>query len=507
MISIGLLKLCFRPQVMEGIAKHPFDDIMDLPKDTAYPAIEDIPWPDLNLECNGLLNSEVGLSYIETPGMSPLKNQHESRDLHPLSNNGEGTQFSPNEVSSISRVENKADYHSFCADIDSIVNSEDGLVASVMLGCPESNTEKSKPRVENSDENSARRSTFDEHLIANNPTCSPQTCPSIQADKIPMNPDPVANMALPPHYSSSTPPSPLARPLMSRKDDDIQGDALMLQIEDITGPTTSHDFLSKLQPPAFEKQDVGGASIFNSVKATTLQTSLPLLPLPSVTSSTIAPSAAPSSPSSSQNNDKRITDANNVNTFSTTTEIDVSRNAALSSIFLQHEVPQSLFKGYLLARFPLNLAHKLETTRQGRVQKRTIMIAKTKSGFSLGGNNSEVTEAARVKLTPSKLRSDGANSAGHSLEVVIEPKHKESSTRSIEVAASEGGQLLRIPSRQERMAQQRAPVPKHPMKIKCPMCKLMYKHKGTLMRHLITKHEYYDDIDIIPLHTSLDAYA
>ena len=487
---------------MEGIAKHSFDDIMDLPKDTAYPAIEDIPWPDLNLECPSLLNSEVGLSYIETPGMSPSKNQHESRNLQPLSNNGEATQFSPNEASSISRDENKADYYSLCADIDSIVNSEDGIVASVMLGCPESYIGKSKPRVENSDENSARRSTFDEHLIANNPTCAPQTRPSIQADEIPMNPDPVANMALPPHYSSSTPLSALARPSMSRKDDDNQGNALMLQIEDITGPTTSHDFLSKLQPPAFEKQDVGEARVFNSVNATTLQTSFPLLPLPSV-----APSPPTRLTSSLQNNDKRIIDANNVNTFSTTTEIDVSRNAALSSIFLQHEVPQSLFNGYLLARFPLNLAHKLETTRQGRVQKRTIMIAKTKSGFSLGGNNSEVTEAARVKLTPSKLRSDGANSAGHSLEVVIEPKHKESSTRSTEVAASEGGQLFRIPSRQERMAQQRAPVPQHPMKIKCPMCKLMYKHKGTLMRHLITKHEYYDDIDIIPLNTSLDAYA
>ena len=491
---------------MDRMPKHPFDDLMELPIDTAYPAIEDMPWPDFNLECPGLLNSEIGLSYIETPDMSLFKNQVESGDLHPLSNNGEGTQFSPNEVSSISRDGNKADYHSFCADIGSIVNNEDGLVASVMLDCPENNMGKSKPRVEKKYENSARRSTFDEHLIVNNPTCSPQTRPSIQADKIPMNPDPVANMALPPHYSSSTPTSPLARPSMSRKDDDNQGDALMLQIEDITGPTTSHDFLSKLQPPAFEKQDVGGA-----VKATTLQTSLPLLPLPSVTGSTIAPSVAPSSPirfpSSSQNNDKRITDANNVNTFSTTTEIDVSRNAALSSIFHQHEVPQSLFTGYLLARFPLNLAHKLETTRQGRVQKRTIMIAKTKSGFSLGGNNSEVTEAARVKLTPGKLRSDGANSDGHSLEVVIESKHKESSTRSIEVAASEGGQLFRIPSRQERMAQQRAPVPQYPMKIKCPMCKLTYKHKGTLMRHLITKHEYYDDIDIIPSNTSLDAYA
>ena len=150
-ISIGLLKLCLRPQVMEGIAKHPFDDIMDLPKDTAYPAIEDIPWPDLNLECPSLLNSEVGLSYIETPGMSPLKNQHESRNLQPL----EATQFPPNEASSISRDENKADYYSLCADIDSIVNIEDGIVASIMLGCPESNIGKSKPRVENSDENSA----------------------------------------------------------------------------------------------------------------------------------------------------------------------------------------------------------------------------------------------------------------------------------------------------------------------------------------------------------------
>ena len=496
---------------MDGMPKYPFDDLMELPKDIAYPAIEDMPWPDFNLELPGLLNSEIGLSYIETPEMPLMKNQLESGGHQPLSNNSEGTQFSPNEASSISRAENKAEYHSFWTDIGSIVNSEDGLVASVMLDCPESYMGKRKPRDEKYYENSACRSTFDEHLIAKDPTGSPQSCPSIQAENVPTNTDIVANMAFSPHYSSSTQlPSPV-RPSMSPIDGDNQDDGLMLQIEDISGPpTTSHDLLSQLQPPAFEKQDVGGASTFNSVKATTPETSLMLLPLPSVISSTI-PSVAPSSrirfPSPSHNKDKRIIEAYNVNTISTTTEIDsVSRNGALSSIFLQHEVPRSLFKEYLLARFPLNLAHKLETTRQGRVQKRTIMIAKTKSDCSLGGNNSEVNEEARVKLTPSKLRSDGVNSDGHSLEVVIEPKHKESSTRSIEVAASEGGQLFRIPSRQERMAQQRAPVPQHPMKIKCPMCKLTYKHKGTLMRHLITKHEYYEDIDIIPSNTSLDAY-
>ena len=498
---------------MDGIpANHPFDGLMEISKDTAYsPSIEDIPWPDLHLECPGLLDSEIALPDTGPPETSTsLKNQFEGGNVF-LPNDcgkiGEGASVTLNENASVTFDENQnADYHSFCTDIGSIMNDDDGLIASVMLDCLESNP-------------------GGEHLIADDPSCG-QDHSSVPVDSPSPDPAPIANLSA----SSTMPlttmtplPSPTSLSMPIYHNDNTEDDAPMPQLprlpptpqslvtlestfEDVCVRTTSPLLPPHSHPPASGKQEVsGGASVLESVPAhKSPPSSLATLPAAALPSSAIPSSVAPSTPNSfpnsSDSHDELLFEVEDCGIkdwgpAATGAPVSRERPGALTSIFLQHEVPQSLFKGYLLARFPLNLAHKLEMTRLGCVQKRTVKIAMTKSGRSLDQNNKEAMEAAKVSLSSNKL---GSGEAQNSFEVVIEPKNIGSSARLPDTAASEGGQFLRIPSRQERMARQRAPIPKYPMKIKCPMCKLTYKHKGTLKRHLITKHEYFDDVDIIP---------
>lgn len=544
---------------MEGMpAQHPFDGLMgdahlfslegelgtvldtmgetpwELSKDTAKDqSIDNFPWPDLHLECPDLFDSEITLLDTEPPETSSsLKNQIEGGNIF-LSNDGgksgEDNGVTYDEDASVIFDENKnADYHNFCTDIGGNLNDDDDLIASVMLDGLESNTGNSGLRDPgNVNDTVADHSTFDEHLIsaiADDPPCGQvlSTAPVVRSSP---DPAPAANMLLHFSASSSSPPMPdTMTPLPSPTSpttptchtDSTEADTPMPPPSPPPPPPTPHSSVTldevfaledarstspilppHSQPSASGKQDASGAAR-NTPPSPFRISTLPAATLPNMAiSATVEPSAPTTLPNSPQFHDQLLLEVEypNITDYGpASTDAPVSsKGPALASIFLQHEVPQSLFKGYLLARFPLNLAHKLEMKRLGRVQKRTIKIATTQSDCPLNRNNEEAMEASKYKLSSSKLPSGGAQ---HSLDVVIEPKQSESSEPH--VVASVAGQFLRIPSRRERMARQRAPIPQNPMKIKCPMCKLTYKHMGTLKRHLITKHEYFDDIDILP---------
>ena len=519
---------------MDGmVSKQSFDGLMELSEETEYsPSLEDIPWPDLHLECPGLLDQEITLPDTEPPETSTIfETQFEGVNVF-LSNDGSksgedaSVTFHENSSTVIYDENNNADYHNFCPDICSIMNDDHGIIASAMLDSLECNTGNIEPiDPENDNENSEHYSTFDEHLLsggADDPFYG-------QAESSSPDPAPVANMqlhlsassSLMPHTTMTLLPSPTSASMSICPNNNTEDDPPMPQPTPPSPAPHSSVSLDAIfaldafsqttspphsQPPSSEKQQVsGGASTYASVTAHETSPSplgIDSVPATALPSNAIPASVVPSTPTTfpnySHSRDElllEVEDSTVKDCGPAPTVAPVWSDEPLSSIFLQHEVPQSLFKGYLLARFPLNLAHKLEMTRLGHVQKKTIKIVASQSDCSPDKINEEAMETAKVKLSSSRLSSGGAQ---HSLNVVIEPKQNELPAWSADVEASEGGHFLRIPSRQERMARQRAPIPQHPMKIKCPMCKLTYKHMGTLKRHLITKHEYFDDVEIIP---------